>query len=150
MYELPRPETMPHDVITTPDGRVWYSDFGHQYIGSLDPRTGKVTEYKFPILKPRNAKGFLQVDADPEGNVWGAGMHQGLLGKVDGKTGKVSVYPIPGKMQSNSTQQSMTSPEHSSVDGKVWTNNQDDGAIMRLDVKTGLYENFGPPADAQA
>lgn len=148
MYELPRPETMPHDAITTPDGRAWYSDFGHQFIGSLDPKTGKVTEYQFPILKPRHAKGFLQIDADPEGNVWGAGMHQGLIGKVDGKTGKVTTYPIPAEWQSNSTQQSMLSPEFSNVDGKIWTNNQDDGSILRLDTKTGKFENFGPPTDA--
>jgi virginiamycin B lyase len=149
MYELPRPETMPHDAITTPDGRAWYGDFGHQYIGSIDQATGKVTEYQFPVLKPRHAKGFLQIDADPEGNIWGAGMHQGLVAKIDGKTGKTTVYPIPAEWQSNSTQQSMLSPEHSDIDGKVWTNNQDDGSILRLDVKTGKFENFGPPTDAK-
>jgi len=147
-YDLPRPETMAHDAITTPDGRAWYSDFGHQYIGSIDPETGEVTEYRFPVLKPRNAKGFLQIDADAEGNVWGAGMHQGLVGKVDGDTGEITVYPIPGEWQSNNTQESMISPEFSYVDGKVWTNNQDMGAILRLDVATGQFEDFGPPTDA--
>jgi streptogramin lyase len=146
-YDLPRAETMAHDAITTPDGRAWYSDFGHQYIGSIDPETGKVTEYQFPILKPRNAKGFLQIDADVEGNVWGANMHQGAIGKVDAKTGKVWVYPIPSKWQSNNTQESMISPEHSHVDGKVWTNNQDMGAILRLDIATGKFEDFGQPTD---
>jgi len=146
-YDLPRPETMAHDAITTPDGRVWYSDFGHQYIGSIDPETGEVTEYRFPVLKPRNAKGFLQIDADAEGNVWGAGMHQGLIGKVDGDTGEVTVYPIPGAWQSTNTQESMISPENSHVDGKVWTNNQDMGAILRLDIATGKFEDFGPPTD---
>jgi streptogramin lyase len=146
-YDLPRPETMAHDAVTTPDGRAWYSDFGHQYIGSIDPETGKVTEYQFPVLKPRNAKGFLQIDADRDGNVWGANMHQGAIGKVDGKTGKVSVYPIPSQWQSPNTQESMISPENSHVDGKVWTNNQDMGAILRLDIATGKFEDFGPPTD---
>jgi streptogramin lyase len=146
-YDLPRAETMAHDAITTPDGRAWYSDFGHQYIGSIDPATGKVTEYRFPVLKPRNAKGFLQIDADADGNVWGANMHQGAIGKVDGKTGKVTVYPIPSKWQSNNTQESMISPENSHVDGKVWSNNQDMGAIVRLDIATGKFEDFGPPTD---
>jgi streptogramin lyase len=87
-YDLPRPEAMPHDAITTPDGHAWYSDFGHQYIGELDPKTGKVTDYQFPILKHREPKGFLELEADAEGNVWGAGMYQGMLGKVDAKTKK--------------------------------------------------------------
>lgn len=30
---------------------VWYSDFGEQFFGKLDPRTGKVTEYPVPLLK---------------------------------------------------------------------------------------------------
>ena len=148
-YELPRPETMPHDAIVTKDGHVWYSDFGHMYIGEMDPVTGKATEYKFPVLKPRHPKGFLQIDTDADGNVWGAGMHQGLIVKIDGKTKKQTVYPIPKEWQTNSTQQSMLSPGNSHVDGKIWTNNQDDGSILRLDPKTGKFENFGPPTDAK-
>jgi len=142
-YDLPRPEAMPHDAIVTPDGHAWYSDFGHQYIGELDPKTGKVTDYKFPTLKPREPKGFLEIEADSQGNVWGAGMYQGLIGKVDAKTKKTSVYEIPKEWQSNSTQESMVSPQFSNVDGKVWTNNQDDHSVLRLDVKTGKFENLG-------
>lgn len=41
----------------------------------------------------------------------------------------------------------MISPENSHVDGKVWTNNQDMGAILRLDIATGKFEDFGPPTD---
>jgi streptogramin lyase len=44
---------MPHDAITTPDGHAWYSDFGHQYIGELDPKTGKVTDYQSPSSNTR-------------------------------------------------------------------------------------------------
>jgi virginiamycin B lyase len=143
-YDLPRREAMPHDAITTPDGHVWYSDFGYQFIGELDPKTGKVTDYEFPTLKPDEPKGFLEVEADPDGNVWGAGMHQGLIARIDGKTRKLTVYPIPAEWQSNSTQESMVSPQFSNVDGKVWTNNQDDHSILRLDVKTGKFENLGP------
>ena len=142
-YDLPRSEAMPHDAITTADGHVWYSDFGYQYIGELDPKTGKVTDYKFPVLKPREPKGFLELQTDKQGNVWAAGMYQALIAKIDGKTKKQTVYPIPAEWQSNATQESMISPQFSDVDGKVWTNNQDDHSILRLDVNTGKFENFG-------
>jgi virginiamycin B lyase len=142
-YDLPRPEAMPHDAIVTPDGHAWYSDFGHQFIGELDPATGKVIDYPFPTLKPNEPKGFLEIEADPDGNVWGAGMYQGLVAKIDGKTRKLTVYPIPQEWQSNSTQESMVSPQFSNIDGKVWTNDQDDHSILRLDVKTGTFENLG-------
>jgi virginiamycin B lyase len=38
----------------------------------------------------------------------------------------------------------MVSPQHSDVDGKVWTNNQEYHDMYRLDIKTGQYENVGP------
>jgi virginiamycin B lyase len=147
-YDLPRPEAMPHDAIVTPDGHAWYSDFGHQFIGELDPATGKVTDYAFPTRKANEPKGFLEIEADPDGNVWGAGMYQGLIAKIDGKTKQTTVYPIPEELQTNSTQNSMVSPQFSNVDGKVWTNDQDDHSILRLDVKTGQFEILGQPKTA--
>ena len=41
----------------------------------------------------------------------------------------------------------MVSPQHSDVDGKVWTNNQEDHFGYRLDVKTGQWENLGQAKD---
>jgi streptogramin lyase len=41
----------------------------------------------------------------------------------------------------------MVSPEHSDVDGKVWTNNQDTREHYRLDLATGKYENLGLTVD---
>ena len=36
-YDLPRKEIQPHDVIVDPDGMVWYSHFGEQFLSKLDP-----------------------------------------------------------------------------------------------------------------
>jgi streptogramin lyase len=41
----------------------------------------------------------------------------------------------------------MVSPQHSDVDGKVWTNDQEPHDSYRLDVETGQYENLGPSKD---
>src|SRR5262245_14426879 len=40
-YDLPRSTAMPHDVILDEQGVAWYTDFGHQFLGKLDPQTGK-------------------------------------------------------------------------------------------------------------
>src|ERR1019366_2143559 len=50
-YDLPRRDAMPHDVILDSHGMAWYVDFGQQYLGQLDPRTGEVVEYNVPVLK---------------------------------------------------------------------------------------------------
>ena len=41
----------------------------------------------------------------------------------------------------------MVSPQHSDVDGKVWSNNQEDHYGYRLDVASGQWENFGQAKD---
>ena len=43
-YDLPRTTIEPHDVIIGADGNVYYSNFGEQTFGMIDPKTGKHTE----------------------------------------------------------------------------------------------------------
>ncbi len=142
-YDLPRKLAMPHDVIVDSAGMAWYSDFGEQFIGRIDPKTGKVTDFPIPELKKGFPLGTLDLQLDKEENLWVSLMYQGGIAKFDRKTEKFQVYPIPKEWQGNHTQQSMVSPSNSHVDGKVWTNNQDTHAIYRLDVATGQYENLG-------
>jgi virginiamycin B lyase len=142
-YDLPRKLAMPHDVIVDSAGMAWYSDFGEQFIGKVDPKTGKVTEFEIPVLKKGFPLGTLDLQLDKEENLWVSLMYQGGIAKFDKKTEKFQVYPVPKEWQGNHTQQSMVSPSNSHVDGKVWTNNQDTHAIYRLDVATGQYENLG-------
>ncbi len=81
-YDLPRKDAQPHDVVMDADGRVWYSDFSHQFIGELDPATGKVTDYQIPTLRPEEPKGSLDLELDPQGNLWLAGMYQAGIFKI--------------------------------------------------------------------
>jgi virginiamycin B lyase len=147
-YDLPRRTAEPHDVVVDSDGHAWYSDFGAQFAGELDPKTGKVTEYQIPTFKPEQPKGSLAIELDPSGNIWLAMMYQAGITKIDRKTKEVTGYPFPADWQSTSTQASMVSPQHSDVDGFVWTNNQEMHALYRLDVKTGKYENRGEATDS--
>ena len=147
-YDLPRKEAEPHDVIVDQDGMVWYSDFGNQFVGMMDPKTGKVTDIPIPVLKPDEPKGGLDLEFDPgQKSVWLAMMYQAGLAKIDRRTHEVTTYPFPKDWQSTDAQASMVSPQDDDVDGKVWTNNQDQHDMYRLDLKTGQYENLGPSKD---
>jgi virginiamycin B lyase len=146
-YDLPRKEAMPHDVIVDADGHPWYSDFGSLFVGELDPKTGKVTDYPLPVVRPEQPKGTLDLQFDPAGNVWVAMMYQAGLTKIDRKTKELKTYPFPKEWLGYNTQASMVSPNHSDVDGKVWTNDQEPHNSYRLDVKTGEYENLGQSKD---
>src|SRR5262245_44928445 len=142
-YDLPRPLAMPHDVVVDSEGMAWYSDFGQQFIGRVDPKTGKVTEFPIPVLKKGFPMGTLDLQLDKDENLWVSLMYQGGIAKFDRKTEQFQVYPVPKEWQGNGTQQSMVSPANSHIDGKVWTNNQDTHAIYRLDIATGEYEHLG-------
>jgi len=148
-YDLPRKTIMPHDVIVDSDGMVWYSDFGALFIGKMDPKTGKVTEYPIPKIKEGFPVGTLDLEQDQEGNIWVAMMYQGGVARLDKKTGKVQTWSVPKEWQTDATQQSFASPTSMHVDGKVWVKNSDKAQILRLDVKSGQWENFGSFTDPE-
>src|SRR5215510_2923827 len=143
-YDLPRRNALPHDVIVDRDGKVWYSDFGAQVVGVMDPKTGATKDIAIPVVRADQPKGGLDIESDPDGNLWLAMMYQAAIAKIDRKTHEVSVFPFPDEWISTSAQASMVSPMHSDVDGKVWTNNQEDHSSYRLDLASGKFENPGP------
>jgi streptogramin lyase len=147
-YDLPRKFAQPHDVTVDQDGMVWYSDFSNQFAGVLDPKSGKAVDIPIPEMKPEEPKGSLQIELEPgQKYVWVAMMYQGGLARIDRRTREVTMFPFPAEWQSSNTQASMVAPQHSDIDGKVWTNNQEAHDMYRLDVKTGAYENLGPSKD---
>jgi virginiamycin B lyase len=146
-YALARPDAQPHDVIVAPDGIVWYSDFGQQFIGALDPKTGKVTDYPLPVLKPGFPTGTLDLELDPDSNLWISLMYQTGAARFDRKSKTFKIFPLPKEWQADHTQESFVTPTYLSVDGKVWSNNQDMHATYRLDVASERWENLGPVKD---
>jgi virginiamycin B lyase len=147
-YDLARPEAMPHDVVYL-NGKVWYTDFGSQFVGEMDPKTGKIVDHPIPVLKPDEPKGVLELKPDQDGNLWASMMYQGGIARIDSKTGDVKTYKVPEQWQGPNTQESMVSPANWHVDGYVWTNNQEDHSILRVNVKTGEWENLGVLKDAK-
>ena len=144
-YELPRPDlTEPHDVVVDPKGTgtVWYSNFGEQTLGELDPKTGQVTEYPLPLLKPDAPTGSLNLEFDPAGNPWVAMMYQQAVATLDRQTGKVTTYPLAVEHQNPKVQIGMLDPRNSNVDGKVWFSEGGSRTLFRLDPKTGTMEQI--------
>jgi streptogramin lyase len=146
-YDLPRPTAMPHDVILDQDGTAWYSDFGHQFIGQLDPRTGKVTEYPVPTLKADLPPGNLDIEFDKTGKLWVALMLQAGIAKFDPKTEQFTMIPLPKDINNNASQQAMVMPSSSQVDGKVWMNSVGIPGVHRVDLASMKFETFAPYRD---
>jgi streptogramin lyase len=144
-YDLPRKTIMPHDVIVDEHGTAWYSDFGEQYFGKLDPKTGKVTEWPVPKPKPNFPEGMLDLEEAPDGTMWLGIMSQAGLARFDPKTEKFRIYSAPEVMNDDGTPKAGVRMREVTtkyaVDGKVWST-EDNGEISRFDVNTGAYERF--------
>jgi virginiamycin B lyase len=143
-YDLPRETIEPHDVIVDDHGMVWFSSFGEQNLGRLDPRSGKVTEFPIPEHKPGFPTGLLGLRADPQGNLWFGNMYQATIARFDPRTETFTFWPIEGEENPDAAQVNMASPQGSAVDGKVWAQNNGFAGVHRVDIASGKIETFLP------
>jgi virginiamycin B lyase len=143
-YNLPREEMAPHDVMVGKDGNVWFSSFGEQNLGRLDPKTGKVTEFPYPKHREDAPTGSLGLRADGAGNLWLGNMYQATIVKFDPHSEKFQFWTLPAEHDIDAAQINMVSPQASSVDGKVWTQNNGFAGVHRLDIATGKIETWEP------
>jgi virginiamycin B lyase len=141
-YDLPRPTIEPHDVIIV-NGDAWYSNFGEQFLGKLDPKTGKHTEYAMPELRKGFPTGNLDLGIDREGHLLLGMMYQGGVARFDPKTEKFQIWQLPPERLKDDSQLNMvTNQAH--VDGKLWVNDAGPSTLLRLDLATGKFEEFDP------
>ena len=142
-YDLPRRTIEPHDVIVDGNGIVWFSNFGEQFLGRLDPKTAKVTEYPVPTIRAGFPTGMLDLETDMEGNLWLAMMYQGGIARFDKKTQAFKTWKVSPEFTNDETQQSMVGPQHWEVDGKVWLNDAGGATgIYRMEMMTGKFEHW--------
>jgi virginiamycin B lyase len=78
------------DPLQRPDGTIWWNGQFISLVGSLDPRTGEMREYKLEA----EAHPHSIVD-DAAGNIWYMGNGNGTIGKLVPATGEITVFKIP-------------------------------------------------------
>ncbi len=148
-FDLPRPDTQPHDVLVDGDGIVWYSDFGDQFLGRFDPKTLAITEYPVPLHRENYPKGALDLEEDAEGNLWLGLMFQAGVARFDKKSESMKTFPLPADIITETSQQAMVAPHGAHVDGKVWMTETGSRGLRRLDLATGAFEYFDPYKDME-
>jgi streptogramin lyase len=77
-------------------GIVWGSAYNTGILVRLDPATGKMTDYKLPLL------GSQPYDAWPDksDNIWTADHVHGVIAKLDPRVNRWTLYPMPQANQS--------------------------------------------------
>ena len=123
---VPTAGSRPHDPLAMPDGSIWYSGQIANVLGHLDPKTGKIREYKLP---PQSGPHGLVADKD--GNIWFTANFAAYIGKLNPQTGMVSKYPMP-----DPAAQDPHTPMFDQA-GILWFTVQGGNFVGRLDPKTG-------------
>jgi virginiamycin B lyase len=78
------------DPLQRPDGTIWWNGQFISLVGSLDPRSGEMREYKLePEAHPHSI-----VD-DAAGNIWYMGNGNGTIGKLVPGTGEITIIKMP-------------------------------------------------------
>ena len=125
-YDMPRPDTVAHDLDLDSAGTVWYTDESRMIFGKMNPKTGVFTEYALPPVPPGDLPGARDIQVDRDDNIWfprriaNAAV---VLTKYNPKTEEVSTIEGAG------TQFMALGPE-----GKIWA------GWTRIDPKTMKVE----------
>jgi streptogramin lyase len=143
-YDLPRKESQPHDVIVDADGMIWYTDFGGQFLGRLNPKTLEYKEFPVPVHRAEMPKGSLDLEVDPQGNYWMALMFQGGVAKFDKKSEKFETMQLSAEFLNSETQQAMVGPTSWTVDNKLWLQDPSLPGVYRVDMTSGKTEQWKP------
>lgn len=125
-YDMPRPDTVSHDLDLDSKGTPWYTDESRMFFGKMDPKTGTFTEYPLPAVPPGDLPGARDIQVDRDDNIWfprriaNAAI---VLTRFNPKTEEVSTIEGVG------TQFMALGPE-----GKIWA------GWTRIDPKTMKVE----------
>ena len=134
-WQAATPGARPHDPLATADGALWYTGQMANVLGRIDPKTGKVREYKLTTAHS-GPHGLVE---DKGGNIWYTGNTGALIGKLDPKTAKVTEYKMPDP--------EVKDPHTLIFDqaGILWFTAQNSNRIGRLDPATGEIKLLTPP-----
>jgi virginiamycin B lyase len=134
-WEVPTPNSRPHDPALAPDGALWYTGQAANRLGRLDPATGQIRE--FPLKTPDSGPHGLAFDR--EGNAWFTAVFKGYIGKLNPQTGEVTEYPMPDARAKD---------PHTPVfdrNGILWFTVEASNFVGRLDPRTGEIRLKQPP-----
>ncbi|WP_428323967.1 virginiamycin B lyase family protein [Nitrosopumilus sp.] len=130
-WDIPTPDSAPHDVVVGHDGMIWFTEIGTNNIGKFDPNTEQFSEYVIPTESSR-PHGLV---VDNQGNVWFTEVGAGQIGMFDPVTETFEEFATP----------TADSGPHTPIfadDDTLWFTQQRASKIGKMDTTTGIIEEF--------
>jgi len=129
-YPLPDKGARPRRIAVAKDDTVWYGDYARGYLGHLDPKTGKVEEFKSP--GGEDSKPYA-IDVTADGAIWYVETGddaKNVLVRFNPETKKFQTWPIPG---GGGTVRNMDIDKN----GDLWLAESGTGKLTRVRIAAG-------------
>ena len=129
-YPLPDKGARPRRIAVAKDDTVWYGDYARGYLGHLDPKTGKVEEFKSPGGEDSRP---YAIDVTADGAVWYVETGddaKNVLVRFNPESKKFQTWPIPG---GGGTVRNMDIDKN----GDLWLAESGTGKITRVRIAAG-------------
>jgi virginiamycin B lyase len=69
-YDMPRADTVSHDLDLDSKGTIWYTDESRMFFGKMDPKSGAFTEWPLPPVPAGDIPGARDIQVDKDDNIW--------------------------------------------------------------------------------
>jgi virginiamycin B lyase len=128
-FPVPTPASRPYQIVTGPDGNLWFTESDVGKIGRITP-SGQITEY--PI---RAGGGPYGITVGPDGNLWFTERYANLIAKFSTAGQLLAEYTVP---TANAQPWGITA----GPDGALWFTEEDVDQIGRITVNGQITEFF--------
>ena len=128
-YPLPAKDARPRRIAIGKDDTVWYGDYARGYLGHLDPKTGKVEEFKSPGGDDSRP---YAIDVTSDGAIWyveTGDEAKNMLVRFNPETKKFLTWPVPS---GGGTVRNMEIDKS----GNLWLAESGVGKIARVTIKS--------------
>lgn len=128
-FRLPTPDSRPYQIVSGPDGNLWFTQSNAGRIGKITP-SGEITEFKV-----RDGSGPYGITVGPDGNIWFTERFANMIAKFSTSGQLLAEYPIP-------TPRSQPWGITLGPDGALWFTEEDVDQIGRITVDGQITEFF--------
>ena len=125
-WPVPWPDTRPRDPAVDVDGRVWFVGQTGDYVGRLDPKTGKFDRFELEA-----GAGPHNVIVGSDRRLWFSAERGGYVGRLDPKDGMVVKHAMP-EADARDPHTLVLGPG-----GVIWFTLQSSSYVGRLEPKSG-------------
>ncbi len=127
------------------EGRIWFGEMGHNYLGVFDPHT-HTFQQKTP---PRGQNGVMGILVGADDTIWFAEQYANYIGQYVPSTGKYRLYSLPTLTVPDPSDSSKiltlpSAPNDIAQDryGTIWFTELNADSLGRLDPRTGLIHQY--------